>query len=575
MRGEDAPLSLPFVTGFIDANSIENLYKLVSPNEIDMHHGHHRDAKHDLTMGGHAFCKPVVDKNGRIQPALYTPRLPPRVYEAMKDFVKGKLEVLFNHVVIPIEHPEKADHGDVDVLVCGFKDGLCSERKIFDLRAAIALQLGADEPRSWCDGNQTGFFAVSVPPSIRRLASVSEPDSEESMLGSSSQYWVQIDVQIVRAEAQLGWHRFRIDHATLQPILTLGLRPAGFIFMNDGFYIRIPGPDRPFGEKYPKTPLIFLTSDVSQLLQFLGLPLEPYCKAFNSCETYWSWVSSARYLAREYLQPRTDVEDENADKDGRPSKDKKVSGYKSGLAYYFSRRDSMRKFTEQWLPAHPHIGIDRPNIDKIFEEALRFFNAKKIYQAQWNSYLLEGREERFWGKVIAKLSQIKFAELVSEVKPEVPRCGEILITQSPDADSYELARACEGEKWWETQADELEQQQRRKVRKLVNEAVITLKRRVKLETSQDYGRYPVLKEEPISQEDYSMWLAGLEEGGLTEDALLDWVASHAFSILKNERDRTRPAREAKRLAKKEAADRLKCLDGMEKDSDKRPLFHEI
>lgn len=148
-------------------------------------------------MGGHAFCKPSLDTDGILQPALYTPRLPLPLYLTIKEFVIVKLKGLFHHVVVPIEDPDKADHGDVDVLVCGFKDKLSSKRTIFGLRGDIALQLGADEARSWCDGNHTGFFAVPVPLSIISLGSVPEPELELPTLGSSRQYWVQVDIQVV------------------------------------------------------------------------------------------------------------------------------------------------------------------------------------------------------------------------------------------------------------------------------------------------------------------------------------------------------------------------------------------
>lgn len=506
-------------------------------------------------MGGHAFCIPSLDKAGNVQPALYTPRLLQRVYEAMKEIVIQNLKELFHHVVIPIEHPEKTDHGDVDVLVCGFRDELSSKSTIFDLREDIARQLGADESRSWCDGNHTGFFAVPVPASIISLGSVPEPGLELPMLGSSRQYWVQVDVQVVTAPSQLQWRRFRLDHATLQPILTLGLRPAGFIFMNDGFYIRIPGPDRPFGEDHPKTPLIFLTSDFSRLLQFLGLPLEPYDQLFDSFEMYWSWITSARHFARDYLQPRLELEKLIANKAGKSSKDRKVSGYTSGLAYYFSRRDSMRMFTDVWLPAHSYIGNVRINTEDIFQEALTFFDARERYHTQWRIYRNERIEGMFWDKVVVKLSEIRRADLARQAELEMRICEENAANKRVNLMTFQLAEGPRVDNSGETTLEE--QKERKKIRKIVNEAVLTLKRRVIFESRPGYGKYPVVKEEPMNDIDHPKWWAELDEGGLTEDFLIDWIASHGFALLKNERDRTRPAREAKRVAKKKPVNRNK------------------
>ncbi|KAE9994790.1 hypothetical protein EG327_000003 [Venturia inaequalis] len=516
-------------------------------------------------MGGHAFCKPSVDIYGHLQPALYTPRLPPRVYEAMKKIAVEKLKGVFHHVVVAIEHPEKADHGDIDVLVCGFEDELSSKSTIFDFRGDIALQLGADESRSWCDGNQTGFFAVPVPTSIISLGSVSEPETELSMLGNSREYWVQVDIQVVTAPHRLQWHRFRLDHATLQPILSLGLRPAGFIFLNDGFYIRIPGTDRPFGENHPKTPLIFLTSDVSRLLQYLGLPLESYGQSFNSCETYWIWATSAQHFAREYLQPPLELKESSMSETNKSSNDKKVSAFTSGLAYYFSRRDSMRMFTDEWLPAHPHIGTGRPNVEEIFQEALTFFDARDRYHTLWSNYRNERMEVLFWDKVVAKLSEIKYTEMARQKMQKIELYEEISAIKGVTSTTCKLARALEMEKSRKNAVYQLEEQERKKIRKIVNAAVITMKRRVVFEARPGYGRYPVVKEQPINDGDHSRWVEVLIEGGLTEDELLDWISSHGFLLLENERDRTRPAREAKRAAKKETAERLKCSDAIKTD----------
>lgn len=339
--------------------------------------------------------------------------------------------------------------------------------------------------------------------------------------------------------------------------------------MNEGFYIRIPGSDRPFGEKCPKTPLIFLTSNVARLLQFLGLPLEPYGRPFESCETYWRWVTSARHLAREFLQPRFELGKSSAREES--SKDKRVSGYTSGLAYYFSRRDSMRMFTDDWLPLHPQIGTNEPDVEAIFQEALEFFHARDRYHVQWSTYIMDRREEQFWAKVIAKLSDIKHAELLRQREIEKRVWEDMSTSKGRNLVTCELARAPEVDKSGKKALDELEQKETKKIRKTVNEAVITLKRRVVFEAHPGYRRYPVVKEEPKNDVDHPKWLAQLAEGGLTEDELLDWIARHGFPLLKNERDRTRPAREAKRVAKKQAVDREKYSDAVRVDLVKETL----
>lgn len=75
----------------------------------------------------------------------------------------------------------------------------------------------------------------------------------------------------------------------------------------------------------------------------------------------------------------------------------KVSGFSSGLTYYFSRRDSMRLFTDDWLPSQPQIGTNKSNADDIFQEVLDFFDARDRYHVQWSTYRNERMEEQFGG----------------------------------------------------------------------------------------------------------------------------------------------------------------------------------
>lgn len=232
-------------------------------------------------MGGHAFAELYVNPHtNQRYPARYCPRLPTPSYTTIRDEVVRKLSVIFNKVVVPFPHPRKEDHGDIDLFVCGPKGDLASKRTMYDLRSDIAQNLGVD--RSMCNKSQTGYFAVPVPASIISLGSIPEPvwpekkkvkeqrkmdDTEkedsgveiqdaasqetkiveadqisretagkelEIDLGSSKEYWVQVDIQLVDVPSQFGWRQFKIAHATFHNILVYGLRPSGFIFMNSG-----------------------------------------------------------------------------------------------------------------------------------------------------------------------------------------------------------------------------------------------------------------------------------------------------------------------------------------------------
>lgn len=60
-------------------------------------------------MGGSAF--------GTTLSTTAFPRIPPAVYKNLKAKFLLKLQEVYTHVGVPVEAPEKADHGDLDFLV--------------------------------------------------------------------------------------------------------------------------------------------------------------------------------------------------------------------------------------------------------------------------------------------------------------------------------------------------------------------------------------------------------------------------------------------------------------------------
>ena len=76
-------------------------------------------------MGGNAFATTL--------PNASFPRMSPNLYGALKARLTLLLQDLYSHVVVPQEMPGKADHGDVDFVVYGPKEGITIE----DVRAAL------------------------------------------------------------------------------------------------------------------------------------------------------------------------------------------------------------------------------------------------------------------------------------------------------------------------------------------------------------------------------------------------------------------------------------------------------
>jgi hypothetical protein len=591
-------------------------------------------------MGGHAFSFPKEDRSAaapegpdgpQIIPGLYCPRVPSPVYFAVRALVLNKLGAIFHKVVVPFEHPEKESFGDIDLLVCAFKGNSLQKNTIKDLEADIAQALGAT--RSRCNNIGVGYFALPVPKDIIALAGLESQGNERLyQLGSKDEYWVQIDIEVVDAPSQLEWTIFQTSHCTFRNILKYGLRPAGFVFMNNGLYIRVPGPDRlkRFGKKSPKTPLVFLSNDVGEILDYLRLSATAYGNLFDTMEDYWNYATSARHFSRKRLQPGVqqeleedgetgnanpsnatiqedvdnesvyspeDVADENQAADIDPSKERRDGMHK--LNDYLSTRTPWTKFTDDWIPAHPQVGAATPNVDQIFQEALDFFGARERCHVQWNHFINDRMDEQFWEAARTRLFESRYAELVnqealdgyvskgmsskealrqvisdvvSKVFPKEAKVQEkvtvergsklleqvrSLINKSITAlGSCVRLKASPGtvespvpqkdEKYAETVAKEYKKKLEKHIRGTVNEAIIALKRWVIFESSQGKGKCPTQADEAqLDEHKHVKWLVESDEGGWSEEELLDWIDLHGFQVRETERVRTRPQRRAK------------------------------
>jgi len=102
-------------------------------------------------MGGSAFSASL--------PSAGFPRLPPAVYNVLKANLLIKLQELYTHVGVPVEAPEKADHGDLDFLVAvpiaTGTDYVPHERIVEAIGAKHVVPMA---------GNRTSNFAVPVQP---------------------------------------------------------------------------------------------------------------------------------------------------------------------------------------------------------------------------------------------------------------------------------------------------------------------------------------------------------------------------------------------------------------------------
>jgi hypothetical protein len=455
-------------------------------------------------MGGHAF---VSEKKGK--PGLFCPRLPLEVYEAIRDQTVNKLKEHFEHVVVPIEHPEKKDYGDIDLLVCSpigesMDFGAFHINKygtVHDLKFCIAKALGTD--RFYSNAVGVGYFAVKVPKEIIALGKISEVKEDDNQLGSHEEYWVQVDIEVVDVPSQLGWRVFQNAHSTMCNILRLGLRPAGFIFKPSGLYIQIPNEPKYVAQE-KRCPLIFLSNDIDMVLRFFDLTPERYNRPFEYSELYWKWVTSIPFFSRELLLSDVELPKSEKDKavDNIAMKAKAKHKGLLGLSDYIARRAPWVNFSKLWLPDHPEVGLADADPKYVFRSAIRFFTDDGgAHMGAYDDWEEESNELRFWHEVIIGLR--KFV--------------------GPNANT-----------------------------KLINEMILGAKRWVVFVDVQGKGKTPTIRAGPepddfnhfkwLSVTENVKWLAESREGGFTSEELIVWIQVHSNQLREIERARTRPHR---------------------------------
>ncbi|CAK7210815.1 hypothetical protein SCUCBS95973_000917 [Sporothrix curviconia] len=213
-------------------------------------------------MGGSAFASGAD--------AVYTPRMPPAVYTAVRDSCHAILFSLFAVVATPIEGPGKADFGDVDILLA-----LPLESKGESQRDAAALlreavaRLGA--VRSSVVARE-GKVSIAVPWPADLLSLVptssSPSPSPSSPSSSSTPAHIQVDLAIAPSLGLLHWALFKHAHGDLWNILGAAvLRPLGLTIDERALWLRVPEIE----QAHRNRAKVFLSDEPATVLHFLGL----------------------------------------------------------------------------------------------------------------------------------------------------------------------------------------------------------------------------------------------------------------------------------------------------------------
>ncbi|KAJ6577218.1 hypothetical protein B0H19DRAFT_1217986 [Mycena capillaripes] len=223
-------------------------------------------------MGGSAFSA--------ILPASALLRIPPLVYRAVKARLTPRLQTLYSIVSTPYEAPEKADHGDLDFLVCEPLNG-AAEVPYADVQTLLKAKHVVPFP-----GNRTSSYAVLIErgewapmghasdeEEARRLAKETD-DQEET--------YYQVDVHVCSDKAE--WERIQFFHGygDLGMIMGLVARNKGLALGSKG--LKIPHPPRPPFE---------LSESMNEIMKYMGLSMERWKAGFQTKKEVFEWVGES------------------------------------------------------------------------------------------------------------------------------------------------------------------------------------------------------------------------------------------------------------------------------------------
>lgn len=281
---------------------------------------------------------------------LSTPRIPSALYTTLLQKYITLLSTFYTDVASPLDAPEKDSHGDLDLLVSNPIHPITAESlsRVLNAEATISAK-------------PTTSFAVPY------------PDFQDT--------YIQLDIHLC-PPSTFRWELFTNSHGDLWNILGTSVRAFGLTANNIGFYLRIAEIEKLDRKKS----MVFLTSDPDDVLEYLGLDVERYWRAFESEEELCEYVTGMRFFRRgAYV------------KEGLKANDRKRMG----------QRPLYKRFVDEWLPGRPGVGeVDADasvTRESVLEEALERYGRRGVYEEMLRTWReeraelerkLEGREVR-------------------------------------------------------------------------------------------------------------------------------------------------------------------------------------
>lgn len=355
-------------------------------------------------MGGNAFASG--------SDPLYTPRMPPDVYNTTRQACLDTLQKLFRHVAIPVEGPAKSDYGDIDIFLSQDEqspanEGPHEEGSTDTARTSLevaARELGAVRTISanahvlsaaipWPKDHP--YQSMVVLESIPRRRDPVDPltsnsinpywpvgdgklRSTESQGGLEDRY-IQVDLHLKASYEEMRWMLFRYGHGDMWNILGSIIRPFGLTADEVGLHIRIPEIEA----SNRKNCRVLLTKDPERVLDFLGLDHDDgqWERPFKTVDEAFDYAACCRLF---FVRP-------SGEGHGESMREEELATGRD------RRRVKARPLYRQWLDeflatcrAKGHCRSRGLTRETVRDEALSTFGVRQ----EWESRLAAFRREQ-------------------------------------------------------------------------------------------------------------------------------------------------------------------------------------
>ena len=286
-------------------------------------------------MGGNVFLSCVAE--GHL--TLETPRMAPETYQSLKHKYVQLLSTYFpkaERIATAIEAPEKADFGDIDIII--IDDGEVDWADVAaELGAAAWVNRGTDAKPACSlavhiDGSQSEH-----PPVKYVLTTANDPMRRKPSLEKDERKYAQIDLVKIGSDLR-DWTVLYSAYGDLAGILGMAVTNFGFDITEMGLRLRLQEWDDSSLEEWkhfhPRLDegKMMLSTNPRSVLEFFGLDYERFNEGFRTTEELFRWMSECRMISHHSLKRERNVpvtrEEKKAD------------------------RHMFNDFFGQWLPKH-------------------------------------------------------------------------------------------------------------------------------------------------------------------------------------------------------------------------------